>query len=232
MLTLTQVEKRYCDGSCTRIAVTVDNLSLAAGEQVALVGPSGSGKTTLLHLISGLLTPTAGTITFDNAVISGMPEAWRDTWRGKTVGYVFQKFNLLPSLDILSNLLVPMSFVDAIPKNRQQEWAIHLLDRVRLADKLNRYPNQLSMGEQQRVAVVRAVINKPSLLLADEPTASLDQENSLVVLELLQQLAREYNSILLAATHDKQVVNLFDRTYVLGHPVVGGNQIAAGNSLA
>lgn len=215
MLELNQVRKEYRDGTQTVTAIAVDSLAIKAGEQVALVGPSGSGKTTLLHLISGLLTPTSGEINFDNITVSSMSEARRDTWRANTVGYVFQKLNLLPSLSVLDNLLVAMSFASAIAKKDRQQWAGYLLARVGLADRANSLPYRLSMGEQQRVAVVRAVVNRPRLILADEPTASLDQDNGLRALELLCQLAWETDSILLVATHDRHIMQQLDQVYPL-----------------
>jgi len=211
MLEINQVRKEYRDVLQTITAVAVDHLMIQTGEQVALVGPSGSGKTTLLHLISGLLTPTVGEIKFNDIVLSSMPETWRDTWRAKAVGYVFQKLNLLPSLTVLDNLLVAMSFANVIPKKDQRQWASQLLDQVGLSDKLGKFPYQLSMGEQQRVAAARAVINKPSLILADEPTASLDQDNGLLVLDMLRQFAKESGSILVVSTHDRQIMNQFER---------------------
>jgi putative ABC transport system ATP-binding protein len=211
MLEINQVKKEYRDVLQTITAVAVDHLMIQTGEQVALVGPSGSGKTTLLHLISGLLTPTAGEIKFNDIVLSSMPETWRDTWRAKAVGYVFQKLNLLSSLTVLDNLLVAMSFANVIPKKEQRQWASQLLGQVGLTDKLGKFPYQLSMGEQQRVAAARAVINKPSLILADEPTASLDQDNGLLVLDMLRQFANESGSILVVSTHDRQIMNQFER---------------------
>lgn len=216
MLEVNHVCKDYRDGARTITAVTIDHLVVNAGEQLAIVGPSGSGKTTLLHLISGLLTPTSGEIQFDSLPISTMPEIWRDAWRAKTVGYVFQKLNLLPSLNILDNLLVAMSFASVIPHKEQRQRAVELLGVVGLADRLASRTHQLSMGEQQRVAIARAVVNKPRLILADEPTASLDYDNSMVALTLLKRLAVETGSILLVSTHDRQIISLFDRVCQLG----------------
>ncbi|MDF2570297.1 MAG: Phosphonate-transporting ATPase [Sporomusa sp.] len=216
MLELNQVRKDYRDQSQTVTAVVVEKLCVKAGEQLALVGSSGSGKTTLLHLISGLLTPTNGEIVFAGTNISVMSEIWRDSWRATTVGYVFQKLNLLPSLNILDNLLLPMSFAGVIPKHERRQWALKLLEIIGLADRINSRPQRLSMGEQQRVAIARAIVNKPRLILADEPTASLDYNNSMLVIELLRQLAQENNSILLVATHDRQVMDRFAQIYTLG----------------
>lgn len=232
MLEVNQVSKEYRDVLQTVTAVSVDNLIIKDGEQVALVGPSGSGKTTLLHLISGLLTPTTGEIKFDDIRISDMMETWRDIWRAKAIGYVFQRLNLLDSLNILDNLLVAMSFANTIPKKEQRQWASQLLDQVNLSDKLGKFPHQLSMGEQQRVAVARAVINKPRLILADEPTASLDQENGLLVLTMLRQFAKNSNSILLVSTHDRQIMSQFERICILRKPEKELMGSAACDSLA
>lgn len=232
MLELNQVRKEYCDSSRKVTAVAVDSLVIEAGEQIALVGPSGSGKTTLLHLISGLLTPTSGEIIFDDLVVAAMPEAWRDAWRAKTIGYVFQKLNLLNSLSILDNLLIAMSFAQVIPQKEQRQRAKQLLAQVGLDNRLHSRPQQLSMGEQQRVAVARAVVNRPRIILADEPTASLDQENGLRALALLCQLAEEANSILLVSTHDAQIMKRFKRVFPLTQPERQVFTGAACNSLA
>ena len=228
MLEVNHVRKEFRDGRQIITAVIVDSLIVETGEQIALVGPSGSGKTTLLHLLSGLLTPTSGEIKYDNIKISAMPERWRDTWRSHTVGYVFQKLNLLNSLTIRDNLLAAMSFAAAIDTKDQLAWASHLLDQVGLADRLYSFPRQLSMGEQQRVAIARAVVNKPRLILADEPTASLDQANGQRVLALLRHLARNNNSTLLVSSHDSQIIDQFQRVF----PLRQVNNHAAYHSLA
>ncbi len=232
MLELNQVRKEYRDATQLVTAVTVDHLVIKNGEQLALVGPSGSGKTTLLHLISGLMTPTTGEIIVDDIKISAMPETWRDTWRANAIGYVFQRLNLLSSLTILDNLLVAMSFSNAIAKKDQRKWVSQLLTQVNLSDKLSKFPHQLSMGEQQRVAVARAIINKPRIILADEPTASLDQENALLVLEMLRQFATESNSILVISTHDRQIMSQFGRIYSLRQPEKENFENATCDSLA
>ncbi|MDU4961785.1 MAG: ABC transporter ATP-binding protein [Sporomusaceae bacterium] len=232
MLEISQVRKDYRDGAKTITAVAINSLTIQAGEQVALAGPSGSGKTTLLHLISGLLTPSSGKIYFEGSVISAMPEPRRDAWRASTVGYVFQKLNLLTGLNVLDNLLLAMSFSGAIPRSRQRQRATDLLAAVGLADRVKSGVRQLSMGEQQRVAIARAVANRPKLILADEPTASLDADNSLAALTLLKQLAREAGSILLLSTHDRQVMNSFDRICRLERAERSVSRHAADGSLA
>ena len=232
MLSLHQVQKIYGNGDQALPVVSVDTLTIPAGRQAVLAGPSGSGKTTLLHLLSGLLLPTTGEISFDGTVISSLPETGRDQWRANTVGYVFQSLNLLSSLSVLDNLLAAMSFSQAVPRPRQRQRALDLLEQVKLADKQDRYPGQLSMGEQQRVAVARAVVNAPLLLLADEPTASLDQANGKLVLEILQTFAARSGSILLVSTHDPGVMEQFSTVYQMRQLQEGGAPHAADHSLA
>lgn len=218
MLEIKQLRKEYRDQAQTVTAVQVEHFTLQPGEKVALTGPSGYGKTTLLHLISGLLTPTEGEIKLAGVTVSALPEARRDEWRAAHVGYVFQKFNLLGNLTVLENLLVAMLLAGTVPMAARKERALSLLAEVGLDGRGNQLPRQLSMGEQQRVAIVRAVVNSPSLILADEPTASLDQANGHRVLELLLRLADEVNSMLLVATHDPQVMALFSRHFSLQAP--------------
>jgi putative ABC transport system ATP-binding protein len=192
---------------------TVDQLRVEQGEQLILAGPSGSGKTTLLHLIAGLIAPTTGEILWDGERINHWPEDKRDAWRAHNVGYIFQNFNLLNGLSVLENILVAVAFGSQnSPKDRQNE-IMELLVKVGLADRADEKPARLSTGEQQRVAVARALINKPRLILADEPTASLDRDNVKVVLELLQELCVQNHSTLVLATHDQEVMSRFGRVF-------------------
>jgi ABC-type lipoprotein export system ATPase subunit len=192
-------------------ALRLEGLRLDRGEQAALVGPSGSGKTTLLHLIAGLLTPTAGSIFVDGRRVDTLREKERDVWRARQVGYVFQSLNLLPNLSALENVLAALAFARAIPEKPARERAVELLDSVGLAGRLRHRPHQMSVGEQQRVAVARALANRPAVILADEPTASLDRETGHNVLALLLRLCREQESVLILATHDPAVMEQFSR---------------------
>src|SRR5439155_5129902 len=176
-LTLSQLRKKYVgpDGSVVPV-VDIGEFQLADGEQVALVGSSGSGKTTLLHLIAGILTPDAGQILFnsdaaDRVDLTRLSEAERDIFRGRHIGYIFQTHHLLPGFTALENVLLGMSFTG---RKHDPAWATHLLKEVGLADRLNYKPQKLSVGQQQRVAVARALANRPTLVLADEPTGALD----------------------------------------------------------
>ena len=186
--------------------VDVPAFSMEAGQQIALSGTSGSGKTTLLNLIAGILQPDEGQVKLDGKSISSASEAVRDSLRAQLVGYIFQTFNLLQGYTCLENVLLGMSFGGALDRNR----AIELLDHVGLSQRLDYYPRQLSTGQQQRVAVARALANRPKLVLADEPTGNLDPTNAAEALSLIRQTCSEYGAALLLVSHDKEVLNQFE----------------------
>lgn len=212
-LTLSNLRKAYPSPDGTVLTVLdVEYFALAPGEQVALVGSSGSGKTTLLHSIAGILTPDGGQILVKTPRveqdITRLSEADRDVFRGSFIGYIFQTHHLLPGFTALENVLLGMSFTG---RNPDKAWATHLLTEVGLADRLNYTPAKLSIGQQQRVAVARALASKPSLVLADEPTGALDEENAQQVLDLIRKLCTEVNASLLLVTHDLSIANQLPR---------------------
>jgi len=178
------------------------DLAVMPGEAVAIVGASGSGKSTLLALLAGLDTPTAGTVELDGANLFGLDEDARAELRGRAVGFVFQSFQLLPSLTALENVMLPLELAG---REDAESAAREVLARVGLAERLQHYPKHLSGGEQQRVALARAFVVKPKLLLADEPTGSLDAEAGEAVIALLFQLNRESGTTLVLVTHDEQL---------------------------
>lgn len=194
-------------------SISISSLQLEQEEALLLDGPSGSGKTTVLHMISGLLSADSGSICFAGEDVSKLPTAQRDVWRADNVGYIFQRLNLLDELNVLENILLPQCWRKEKNKQDMHQRALALLEQVGLAQKAACFPRELSIGEQQRVAVVRALVHKPKLLLADEPTASLDLENGKVVLGLLRQLCRENNVALLLSTHDEAVKATFTHKY-------------------
>src|SRR3954469_302198 len=202
-LKLEQLQKSYLapDGTISSV-IDIDSLSLADGEQVALVGTSGSGKTTLLHLIAGILAPDSGEIRFGDVNVASLSEAERDVFRGRNIGYIFQTHHLLPGFTALENVLLGMSFTGRFP---DRNWAQHLLNEVGLSDRLHYKPAKLSVGQQQRVAVARALANRPKLVLADEPTGALDEKNAQQVLELIRRLCQEVNASLLLVSHDLNI---------------------------
>ena len=179
------------------------------GEAVAIVGASGSGKSTLLALLAGLDTPSAGTVELDGESLFALDEDARAELRGRTVGFVFQSFQLLPSLTALENVMLPLELAG---REDAESAAREILARVGLAERLQHYPKHLSGGEQQRVALARAFVVKPKLLLADEPTGSLDAEAGEAVIALLFQMNRESGTTLVLVTHDEQLAQRCTRT--------------------
>ena len=213
-LTLNKLIKRYVapDGSAVPV-IDIPHFELAEGEQVALVGTSGSGKTTLLHLIAGILTPDSGQIIFGSQAdgqvdITVLREAQRDVFRGTYIGYVFQTHHLLPGFTAMENVLLGMSFTG---REHDPAWAKKLLTDVGLADRLNYRPARLSVGQQQRVAVARAMANRPRVVLADEPTGALDNKNAQQVLNLIRNLCEEVSASLLLVSHDMEIARQLTR---------------------
>jgi len=191
-----------------REVLAIEAFEAAAGEHWLVLGASGSGKTTLLNLLAGLLAPTAGEITVGGQRLDALRGAALDQWRGRTVGIVPQKLHLIPSLTVLQNLLLsPFLSGLSVEEKRARE----LLENLSLREKANSKPSELSHGQAQRVAVARAVMNRPKLLLADEPTSNLDDENCFLVLELLQQQSRNVGATLIVATHDQRARARFEK---------------------
>lgn len=192
------------DGAWVTV-VDVPDFRLAARDQVALQGPSGTGKTTFLHLIAGILTADQGQILIGDRAMTGRRESSRDRLRAETIGYVFQSGNLLQGFSALENVLVAMRFAG----RNDRAFAEHLLERVGLADRRDHRPAQLSAGQQQRVAVARALANRPLLVLADEPTGSLDPDLALTTLALIREVCLENEAALLLVSHDPAMLDHF-----------------------
>ena len=182
--------------------------TLEQGQHVALVGPSGCGKTTLLHVLSGLFSPTCGNVEVCGNVLERMRESDRDRFRARHIGYIFQSFNLLQGYTAVENVLLGITFSG---RNFGREHAISLLERVGLVDRMDHYPSQLSIGEQQRVAVARSLANRPELILADEPTGSLDPANSNAVADLIREVCHEEKRTLVLVSHEREVVDRFEQ---------------------
>ena len=199
-------------GSNTRkiYAVRNVNLTINEGEFVTLFGPSGSGKTTLLMLLAAIIKPTEGTILFDGDNITKFSENEAAKWRQENVGFVFQKINLVEFLDVLNNVLLPVYPLN-VDMTLYEKRAMELLDRVGLKDRLNHKPAQLSVGEQQRVALVRALINSPRVVFADEPTAHLDTETGKKIVNLMRELNQELDVTFIVSTHDPEMISVSDR---------------------
>ena len=220
-LILENVRKTYREPDGNLIEVlNVGRFELADAEQVVLVGSSGGGKTTLLNVISGISTPDSGRVLIDGIDITGLPEPARDRFRAQKIGFVFQTFNLLQAFSALENVLLGMSFSG---RGGDRERARQLLELVGLGHRLKHRPAQLSVGEQQRVAVARALANSPSLLLADEPTANVDLANQENILKLIRDACRDEGVSLLLVTHSRDVAAQFDRV----EDLAGFNRVGA-----
>lgn len=182
------------------------------GEQWLLLGASGSGKTTLLHILTGILKPMHGAVSINGTSLYDLSSKALDQFRGRNIGIIFQRPHLIKSLSIAENLLMAQSFAN-LPNDRNR--VNEVLNSLGIVDKVNSYPSELSQGQLQRVSIARAVINKPALLIADEPTSSLDDQNAAAVLSLLMEQSGLNQATLVVATHDKRVKDAFNNTYEL-----------------
>lgn len=213
MLSLENVKKVYVEPDGHPLTILdVPSFEVKAAEQVVLVGRSGCGKTTLLHCIAGIAEITSGRIAVDGVDLSRLSEGGRDALRADKMGYVFQTFNLLQGFSALENVLLGMTFGTG---RADPDRARHLLERVGLKDRMSHSPATLSVGEQQRVAVARALANRPKLLLADEPTASVDSANQQSIIDLLRDSCREEQVTMLLVTHAPEVAKQFSRVVPL-----------------
>ena len=198
-------------GGSPHEVIAVSHFELAEGEELALAGESGSGKSTFLNLIAGILTPDAGRVVLAGREMSALSESARDRWRALNLGYVFQSFNLLQGYTCLENVVLGMAFGPGADRSRAES----LLRRVGLGDRLHHRPRQLSFGQQQRVAVARALASHPKLVLADEPTGNLDARHAGDVMVLIRETCREAGAALLLVSHDREVLAGFPRVELM-----------------
>ncbi len=223
---LNNIKKVYETGG-QKIEV-LNNLSLSvdAGEFVAITGPSGNGKSTLLNMITGIDRPTAGEVIINGCPVHEMNENQLAAWRGENVGIIFQFFQLLPSISLLQNVVMPMEFAGKFRRKERRERALHLLDMVDLADQANKLPGTVSGGQQQRAAIARALANDPSLLIADEPTGNLDTKTAETVFELFQSLVKDGKTMLMV-THDVEIAQKMPRIVEIRDGIIACDSIAA-----
>jgi putative ABC transport system ATP-binding protein len=209
MLELKKLTKSYIEPDGGELPILdIPQWNVESGEQVVVVGPSGCGKTTLLHVIAGILRPTSGHVIIDGWDIPLLNEAERDQFRARRIGYVFQTFNLLQGFSALENVLIGMTFAGG---RHNKKRARDLLERVALGHRMHHKPAQLSVGEQQRVSVARALANQPKLVLADEPTANIDVNNQQQVIDMIRDTCREEEVALILVTHSVEVASQFER---------------------
>src|ERR1700730_11034689 len=210
MIQLRGLSKIYHTPAGEFAALRNIDLQIAAGEFVAIIGKSGSGKSTLLNLLGGIDFPTSGTVEVGGTAIQGLNQSRLAAWRGRNVGFVFQFFQLLPTLTISENVMLPMDFCHTFPVKERRKRALGLLDRVGLARHADKLPSELSGGEQQRAAIARALANGPAVVLADEPTGNLDSSTSTEVLALFRELASSGTTVVIA-THERDIACVVDR---------------------
>ena len=222
MITIRSLEFRY---SGTDFLLRIPDFRLGTQEKVAVIGPSGSGKTTLLNLVAGILVPEQGTVQCDGSDVSAMSDAARRDFRISRIGFVFQDFELLEYLNVLDNVLHPYRITGALKLTRAvRERAGDLLQQMGLGDKLGRGVERLSQGEKQRVAICRALLPSPQLVLADEATGNLDPRNKGHILDLLFEAVEAHGATLLAVTHDHELLPRFDRTVDFNDFIAAGRE--------
>ncbi|MBX0326338.1 ABC transporter ATP-binding protein [Oscillochloris sp. ZM17-4] len=212
LLRLAGVSKSYEEAGATRAVLHEVSLRVGRGEIAVLLGRSGSGKSTLLNLVSGIDTPSAGEVWVDGQNLTRLSERERTLFRRRSVGFIFQFFNLVPTLTVLENVLLPLE-LNGRGGPEARTTAAAMLAEVGLADRDASYPDRLSGGEQQRVAIARALVHSPALILADEPTGNLDADTGQQVLALLDRLTRQANRTMVMVTHSPEVVGMADRVF-------------------
>jgi putative ABC transport system ATP-binding protein len=212
IVSATDLVRRYGEGEAAVNALAGVTVGFAAGQYAAIMGPSGSGKSTLMHCLAGLDRPTEGSVVVDGVELSKLDDKTLTNLRRDKIGFIFQSFNLLPVLTAEENILLPLSIAGRKP---DREWYDQLIDTVGLRDRLSHRPSQLSGGQAQRVAVARALISRPAVVFADEPTGNLDSKASGEVLQLLRQAVDELGQTVIMVTHDPEAAAVADRLVVL-----------------
>jgi putative ABC transport system ATP-binding protein len=214
IMSLSKVYKTYDTPSGAFTALKDVTLQVGKGEFVAIVGKSGSGKTTLINVITGIDDPTSGEVNVASAAVHSMNQEQLAVWRGKNVGVIFQFFQLLPTLTVAENIVLPMDFCKTYPVPERRKRAISLLEKVGIAEQADKLPADLSGGQQQRAAIARALANDPPILVADEPTGNLDSQTSDDVMQLFSELAREGKTVVMV-THERDLNRYFTRSITL-----------------
>jgi len=211
LIRLTDVVKTYDTGEVPFTALRGINLDVGQGEFVGLIGKSGSGKTTLINMITGIDRPTTGTVVINDTPVHKLNENKLAIWRGKTIGVVFQFFQLLPTLTVIENVMLPMDFCNMFAPAERPKRALDLLEQVEMGDQAHKLPAALSGGQQQRVAIARAIANDPPIIAADEPTGNLDSKTADAVFTLMERLVDEGKTIIMV-THDNDIASRVRRS--------------------
>ncbi|MDO8844533.1 MAG: ABC transporter ATP-binding protein [Methylicorpusculum sp.] len=213
-ITLQQVTKSYWESGLEQTILDNVTVNIRQGELIVLLGRSGSGKSTLLNLLSGIDQPNSGRVNLMGTDLTALPENERTLFRRRHIGFVFQAYNLIPTLTVLENLLLPLELLHRMT-DTDVDKALNLLDQLDLKPRQDSYPDRLSGGEQQRIAIARSLIHEPAIVLADEPTGNLDLETGKQVLALLDTLVRQTGKTMIMATHSQEVMGLADRVFTI-----------------
>jgi len=225
LIELNGVTKAYTVGAGQFLALRGIDMRVDAGEFVAVVGKSGSGKSTLINMITGIDSPTSGEVLVASTPVHALNQEQLAVWRGKNVGIVFQFFQLLPTLTVAENIVLPMDFCNVHPARERRQRALALLEKVGIAEQADKLPADLSGGQQQRAAIARALANDPPLLVADEPTGNLDSQTSDAVMQLFANLAAEGKTVVMV-THERDLSRYFTRSILLSDGLIVNGQEA------
>jgi putative ABC transport system ATP-binding protein len=231
LVDLRQVVKAYETAAGLFLALKGVDLQIDTGEFIAVVGKSGSGKSTLINMITGIDKPTSGEVLVSGTAVHTLSEGRMAVWRGRHVGVVFQFFQLLPTLTVIENVMLPMDFCHMYTMRERPERAMHLLDLVGIADHAHKLPSAVSGGEQQRAAIARALANNPPIIAADEPTGNLDSKTAETVFRLFEHLVDDGKTILMV-THDRELVRRVTRTVTLADGEIVDEVVSGRNRLA
>lgn len=224
LIRLSRVNKTYIVGKMTVQAIKNVQLELPEEIFISFVGPSGSGKTTLLNLLGVLDRPTSGDVVINGVRVNDFTSKEAARFRGENIGFIFQNFNLLPVLTVYENVEYPLIMVQNIPEKERRERIMRYLEAVGMTDQKDKYPAEISGGQKQRVAVGRALVTGPKLVLADEPTANLDRESALRIIQLMRKMQAELKTTFVFSTHDPRIVNEASIVYTLEDGVITGEQ--------
>jgi len=226
LIQLSHVTKSFPLASGTFDALKDVSIGIQKGQLVAITGKSGSGKSTLLNIIAGIDKPTQGSVSINGVHVEKLPESALATWRGKNIGVVFQFFQLLPTLTILENIMLPMDFCNSYPKKERRDRALALLDQVNIKEQADKLPSALSGGQQQRVAIARALANDPPVIIADEPTGNLDSQTATSIFELFAGLTKAGKTVIIV-THERDFSNYFENVIAIADGIVVNEVVAA-----
>jgi putative ABC transport system ATP-binding protein len=226
LIELSDVTKSFTLASGTFQALKNVSLKIPKGQLIAITGKSGSGKSTLLNIIAGIDKPTHGSVSINGVQVEKLSESALATWRGKNIGVIFQFFQLLPTLTILENVMLPMDFCSSYPKGERRERALALLEQVNIKEQADKLPSTLSGGQQQRAAIARALANDPPVIIADEPTGNLDSQTATSIFELFAALTRSGKTVLIV-THEKDFSLYFENVIAIADGVIVNEAVPA-----